>query len=75
MKRPQPKPKCDGSRTPHPRHIPDGYGFGVCGACQQQQPFVSVNGKSLPADHPPKKRRRVSGLPRPRGERRLGRRS
>ena len=75
MKRPQPEPECKGSRKPHPHHIPDGNGIGVCGGCLEQKPFALFNGESLPIKHPPKKTLRVSGLPRQRGgERRLRRR-
>jgi hypothetical protein len=55
MKRPEPEAECKGSRKPHPRHIPDGYGFGICGGCQEQKPFKRINGKTVPIKHPPKK--------------------
>ena len=67
MKRPEAKLNCLGSLKPHLRHIPDGGGFGVCGTSQQQTTFTRIAGKSVPVEHPPKKARRSTGLPTPRG--------
>ena len=67
MKRHEAEPKCEGSRTDHPRHKSDGFGIGVCGVCDQQTTFVRINGQSLPDRHSPKMPRRLTGLARPRG--------
>jgi len=71
MKRPERKPLCKGCDQLHSRDSIIETGFEAPGICKGCGGYVLFNyvGKGMyrPQPHPPKKLRRSTGLPKPRG--------